>query len=396
MKKPIALLFATVCALCLLAPCPAFASGAGAETTAVTTAAETTTTADESSEPELLTSGDCTYTLDAETGEAQIYAYTGAETDLALPEELDGHPVTSLRAAALLNLPNLKTLHIPASIVSVGDSCFYGCNALEEITVDADNPALKSEGGVLYSVDDLYLYCYPPAKEGSAYTIADGVVEIMPSAFANSASLTDVAFPDSLLYIDNWAFAYSGITSLVMPDSVTELGQYAFAYCTGLTQVTFPESLELIEAACFGGCSNLASVTFSDAGNLNEIQMAAFSGTAMEEVTIPSSVTDIGYCAFGYESNLSTKVHGFTIRGETGSQAQVYCTESDEENDYQNDFNFESVNAQTVATPTTTADNDPNFLERYGRILILAAVGVVLLVAAISLVFFSRKPKDKK
>ncbi len=352
----------------------------------------------EESEVEYYTSGDYTYTLDEETGEASIYAYTGTEVDVVLPDTLDGYPVTALGNAALLNIDTAETVTIPETIVSIGDSSFYGCTALQEIIVEEGNTALKAEDGVLLTEDGLDLICYPIGRTETSYTIPDGVVEIMPSAFAQT-TLTEVVFPESLFYIDSWAFAYASLESLTFPDSLTEMGQYAFAYCTGLTEVVFPDSLELLEAACFAGCENLTSVTFSDAGNLATIQMASFAGTGLTEVTIPESVTSIGYCAFGYELDMSTTVSGFTIYGVTGSQAQTYCTDEDEENDYANNFTFRSVTASSdIATSTTEADSDgeTGIWKEYGKVILLGCGVVVLLAAGVVLLLSGRKKKPKE
>lgn len=353
---------------------------------------------DESSDDiEYLTDGDITYYLD-EDDNAVIYAYTGDETEYTIPDTIDGHTVTALGGGALYGLTDLETVTIPATITSVGDSCFYGCTSLQEFIVDEDNEEFTTIDGVLFSSDEMYLYAYPAGRDDLSYTIPDGVVEIMPSAFSNTA-MTEIVFPDSLLYIDTWAFVYCSLESLDFPDSLTEIGQYAFAYSTGFTEIVFPDSLELISAAAFAGCENLASVTFSDEGNLTDIQMAAFAGCAMTEVTIPESVTSIGYCAFGYEEDLETTVHNFVIYGVSGSQAETYCSEEDEENDYSNDFGFRSSSStgQSVATDTTDTDedaDDESFWESYGRFILIAAVVVVLLAAGIYLIVSSNKKSE--
>ncbi len=361
---------------------------------------DTSSADDEESDIEVFTSGDYGYTVDEDTGTATLTVYNGtSDTDLILPDTVDGVTVSKLGNAVLLNHTELETITNPDSVEDIGDSCFYGCTALEEIVVEDGNTALQAEDGVLYSADGLYLIYYPTAKADTSYSIADGVVQIMPSAFAQTC-LTDVVFPDTLLYIDSWAFAYSSLETLNLPESLTEIGQYAFSYCTGLTEVTFPDSLELMEAACFAGCENLTEVTFSDAGNLATIQMAAFAGTGLTEVTIPSSVSEIGFCAFGYELDMDTTVSGFVVYGVTGSQAQTYCTDSDDENDYSNNFTFRTISSKNeVATDTTKTgmDYSESFLDKYGMWIFIGGVAVlVLIVGIILIVSGNRKGKTDK
>ncbi|MFR4393212.1 MAG: leucine-rich repeat domain-containing protein [Ruminococcus callidus] len=277
---------------------------------------------------------------------------------------------------------------LPAATVdTINSSCFYGCTVLEQVSLAEGNTAFTVTDGVLFSANGEDLIVYPQAMEGTSYTIPDTVREIWTSAFSNT-KLTDVTFPDGLLYIDDWAFASSALTSLDLPDTVTEIGQYAFAYCTGISEIDMPKNLELIQAAAFAGETSLTKVTFYD--SLTDIQMAAFAGTGLKEVTIPESVSTIGFCAFGYEADMVTKVQDFVIYGKVGSQAEVYCTAEDSENDYSNNFKFRSVMSEEVSgsdSNTVEVTEKENLWQSYGRWILLGAGAVVLLVGGGILIF---------
>lgn len=351
----------------------------------------------ESSEAEERISGDYEYTVD-ENGDATITDYLGQDTEIVVPETLEGCTVVGLGSGAFALLDTVTSITLPETLKTLSDSCFYGTTALETIEVAEGNTAFQVQDGVLLSADGRDLYLYPPAMEGTSYTVPDGVLEIWSSSFSNTA-LTEVTFPDGLLYIDEWAFGWTPLGSLELPDSLLEIGQYAFAYCTDLTEVTFPDSLELIEAAAFAGDSALEQVTFSDAGHLTEIQMAAFAGTAMREVTIPSSVTYIGFCAFGYEEDMETPVDDFVIYGAVGSQAERYCTDEDSENNYSNNFTFQSVMSEEVDSDNETVEveaQSQSVWQTYGRWILLGVAAVVLLVIGAILLLSNRKPKTPK
>lgn len=360
--------------------------------------AEEETVVEESTEENseaTLTSGDFAYTL-TDTDTASIARYLGSDTDVVIPSELDGHTVTDLGGGSFAQQDAIASVTLPATLETVQDSCFFGCTALKTVSVEEGNEAFAVKDGVLFSADGTDLILYPAAAAGTSYTIPDGVTEIWSSAFAQT-KLTAVTFPDGLLYIDEWAFAWTPLESLELSDSVMEIGQYAFSYCTSLTEVTLPTSLELIEAAAFAGASSLEKVTLPD--SLTEVQMAAFAGTAMKEVTIPDSVSAIGYCAFGYEEDMETKVNGFVVYGSVGSQAQAYCTAEDSENDYANNFTFRSVMSEEVDGDNNAVQvesKEKSGWQEYGRWILLGAGALVLLIGGAVLIFTSSGKKKSK
>ncbi len=372
--------------------------------TELTASAEDSTAVDESTtqaydsessqEEEHFTSGDFTY-IPNDDGTAVLYQCITEETDLVVPAELDGYTVTEIDGGAFVNQDSIVTLTLPETIEFIDDSCFYGCNSIEEFIVAEDNPAYMTQDGVLYSSDGQYLIAYPTGLDATTFTIPDGVIEIWSSAFAN-APLTSVVFPDSLLYIDDWSFAYTPLTSLELPESLLEIGNDSFIYCNGLTEITFPSSLEIIGAEAFAACENLAEIELQD--GLQTVKMSAFAGTAMTEVTIPASVTAIGFSAFGYETDTVTQVEDFVIYGTVGSQAQTYCTEIDEENDYENHFVFRSVMTEEVDTASNTVqaiEEDTAFWQTYGKWILISAAALAVLIIGVVLVFSGRKKAKK-
>ena len=330
---------------------------------------------EDTTQAETVTSGDYTYTLETD-GTATIVGYSGKDTDLTLPGKLDGHVVAKLGDDALESQTSLQSVTIPESMTGIGDACFFGCSSLESFSVESGSTSFAvDDSGALLSADGTSFIAYPPAKSGDTYTVPDGVTELWPASFAQT-SLTSVSLPSGLLFIDEWAFAY----------------------CTRLTEMTFPASVRSIDAASFAGCANLSSVTFAD--GLETVEMAAFAGTAMKEVTIPASVSAIGFCAFGYEDDMKTAVSDFVIYGSVGSEAQRYCTVEDSENDYVNSFTFQSVLTEDSAASATedtklqTAVEEKSPWQQYGKWVLLGVCVAVLLVGGVVLIVGGKKKKD--
>ena len=79
----------------------------------------------------------------------------------------------------------------------------------------------------------------------------------------------------------------------------------AFKNCNGLTSVTIPNSVTSIGYSAFRGCSSLTSVTIPN--SVTSIGDRAFSDCSnLTSVTIPNSVTSIGGWAFADCSGLQS------------------------------------------------------------------------------------------
>jgi hypothetical protein len=77
--------------------------------------------------------------------------------------------------------------------------------------------------------------------------IPEGVTAIGKGAFANNA-LSSVMLPLSLQTIDEWAFAHNNISSLVFPENLTSIGEYAF-WGNRITDVTLGSFVQLSREA---------------------------------------------------------------------------------------------------------------------------------------------------
>lgn len=66
--------------------------------------------------------------------------------------------------------------------------------------------------------------------------------------------------------------------------------------------MTIPHNVKEIGESAFSNCRNLASVTIEN--GVESIETLAFLDTNLLEVTIPSSVTTMGDCVFGKNSQI--------------------------------------------------------------------------------------------
>ncbi|MGM9663745.1 MAG: leucine-rich repeat protein, partial [Eubacteriales bacterium] len=135
------------------------------------------------------------------------------------------------------------------------------------------------------------------------------VTGIGSNAFENCSSLTSIEIPDSVTSIGGEAFEYcSSLTSIKIPDSVTSIGYGAFAgtayynnndnWVDGVLYI----GNHLIEAKSY-----TLSANYTIKSGTKCIADGAFSGCdSLTSITIPDSVTSIGYDAFRYCSSLTS------------------------------------------------------------------------------------------
>ena len=171
------------------------------------------------------------------------------------------------------------------------------------------------------------------------------VTGVGEGAFKFNGYVSEVEIPDSVIYIDNFAFyGCEYLTKVTMADSVTSIGAGAFEHCIALTDVKLSASITEISAYLFNNCKKLATVAIP--AGVTEIGEGAFMGCAFTEVAIPAAVKKIGDCA--YYNNVAlvkatvpatvetlgqfvfnAAAETFVLVGADGSAAQTYAAENE-------------------------------------------------------------------
>lgn len=260
-----------------------------------------------------------------------------SETELNIPEYIDGYKVTNIGFRALSSQPSLKIIVIPETVVNIDEEAFYKCRALTEIIIPS---SVKSIGNRAFSNCDSL----------TEVTIPSSVTLIGSQIFSNSQNLTTVYYNSPYTVDSNtngypsnhplWRCkatkvifggecvpegilnAISSVKEVVISDNVKSIGEDAFIGCPNLEKITIGNGVSSISKGAFSYCTNLKDVIISS--SVTSIEDRAFFGcTNLTEITIPASINNISATAFENTPNLSTVYYNSTYIPDHNSEEEM-------------------------------------------------------------------------
>lgn len=248
-------------------------------------------------------SGAFEYTLN-DAGEAVILKYTDSVGgSVILPEELDGHPVTTLANASLSGASASGSagllVIIPDCVTILEGNPFPNAVSIAELRISDNHPTLKVVGKALYSRQDQRLiFCPYAAVNATNGFYPDGKVPEDAGSFT---------VPEGTRRIESNAFrsCYQRLERLQLPDTLESIGDNAFYGCRNLTAVSIRGSGVTIGAGAFDGCSKLESVYLGE--GVISIGLGAFANCPNLTITlVPGSYAET-YCQ---QNNLHYQYEG--------------------------------------------------------------------------------------
>ena len=226
--------------------------------------------------------------------------------------------ITHLGARTFVLTPNLKSVELPDSLISIGESAFNqsGLASLElpqNLKTIGKNAFwhgnLSGELNIPESVETIGDFAFDQNKL-TEVKLPTGLKTLGAGAFKANPLAT---MPEIPLEITSLTSTFQNCTELKeidIPSHVTTLDR-TFMGCTGLTTVTIPETVESY-IGLFNGCTNLTSAVIeskaTDIGGENDNNAyGVFGGcSSLESVVVPEHVTVIGIAAFKGCSKLET------------------------------------------------------------------------------------------
>lgn len=132
------------------------------------------------------------------------------------------------------------------------------------------------------------------------------VIGVGRSAF-EYAQIESIVFPNTVVFVDDYAFRFSCISELTLPDSLTSIGFEAFSYCSNLLKINTGNGLTI--AKSFYANSQLQTVVLGL--NIIEIEEDAFVGCdhLVEVINLSSIQLTRGDWHNGYIAYRALTIH---------------------------------------------------------------------------------------
>ncbi len=236
--------------------------------------------------------------------------------EIFIPSTYRKKPITKIPDGAFAE-SEFKSIRIPDSITTIGDSAFRDCNALQSVTLPDSVTSIGTSAFenctalvsflLANSVQSIGPSAFRGCKSLASVKIGGGVQEIGDCAFSECPNLASISVSrENTKYIAKGNCLIDkqsktlvlGCPDSVLPTdgSVTGIGKNAFSACEGLQKIVIPDSVTRIEDAAFQNCEELTEIVLPE--HLTTIGDNAFRGTSLEKITLGKKVSAIGKDAF--------------------------------------------------------------------------------------------------
>ena len=261
--------------------------------------------------------------------------YRGNDTELKIPSELDGKPVTQLEKDLFMGNRQLRKVEIPSAVTVIGTNAFNGCTSLEEVLLPFSITSLASgtfrncislrEINLPKGVRTIGSFAFANCRQlKNVYMM--GVSTIGESAFDGCTELSSFIYSTRLSSVDAFAFRNTawmekqkkefvtvgrGVllqwngsgTEVTVPSGVVRISG-AFAENDKIEKVNLPDTLRVVGQYAFRNAVNLKEINIPI--YTTTIGASAFEGCrSLINAELPKSVTSVGASAFQYCERLS-------------------------------------------------------------------------------------------
>jgi len=270
-------------------------------------------------------SDECFVVEDLENGGVAIVDYLCTETDVVIPETINGKVVKEISGLctqyddwsscegafeAELVLKREEECYEYCENFSCWDECIYYDYYVHENQIKT----IKIPNGVTNIGNDAFAY---NKISGELDLTNTNVISIGEFAFTEN-QITSVKLPSSVINVGNHAFSDNEISSIKLSTSITDIGDYAFSdnaisgeldlrHLINLTNVSGFANNEITSIKLPNNVTSIGELAFSGnaiSGELdlrmyeNLVSINGFSNNQISSIKLPNSVVSIGVNGF--------------------------------------------------------------------------------------------------
>lgn len=284
------------------------------------------------------------YELNEERTGYTVTDYTGEATQIVIPAEYEGLPVTAIQGnygTGALSRTDITSVVIPDTIEVIGQNSFYGCDYLAEVVISASS-SLREIGNNAFSGCNALESIYIPA----------GMTTLGNAAFNNCSGLNEfvVAEGNTAYRAENGHLVEDatdtlirGVNNSVVPESVEVIGEAAFRRADGITQLYIPAAVTEI-GDYFIANSTITTVLYAGTeAQWNEVAMTDMWNYGNRDVIVeysaevPQDTYDILIVYFSNTGN-TQQVAEYIAEATSGTLWEIEAADpyTEEDLDYSN------------------------------------------------------------
>ena len=194
----------------------------------------------------------------------------------------DSSQLSTIGKGAFANCNILKNFILPNSLATIGEGAFEYCRMITELTIPTNVSSLGkkafqgcsllqqvvfTDSCKLSSIPEL---CFANCTALHTVHFSDGIVCLGSDAFKNDRMLQKLNFGENscLTTVEDYCFYFcSSLSAMQLPQSVTTIGQFAYTF-SGLTSVEVNANMTSIGNNAFGACYLLKKITVDEANTV--------------------------------------------------------------------------------------------------------------------------------
>lgn len=275
-------------------------------------------------------------------------AFKDCEYVTSVKTDNTGSQLRTICTMAFYNCRKLMEVNIfNSSVTMIPNSAFYNCDELS--TVIFPNTTTKIDNCAFYNCAKFSKLQFSTSSNESV-NISSNITSMGEGNFYNSG-ITSIKYAPNRTIIPRYmCYGCTNLSTIEIGDGVKTIQEYAFYDCNNVQSITFPASLNSINSSYVfyalnhsldvifkGTLSDWCKITFNDlysnptGRNTDQISNGKITNLyindeLVENITIPSDVTDLKYCTFYGLYSLKSVTLSENVKS-IGNRCFQNCTE---------------------------------------------------------------------